>query len=233
MYKTTMKELPLSERPYEKCEAHGPESLSDKELLTVLIRTGTKKERADEVALRLLSACGKGGLSELSGMNAAQLKKIGGIGRVKALQLQCVCELAKRIASGKRLLGTKISSPEEIAAYYGANLRYHRKEVLILIVLDTKSRVVAEEVLSLGTVNTSIADPREIFLAALKHQGVSIILLHNHPSGDPEPSIEDIKTTERVRDAGKLLGIFLQDHIIIGQDSYVSLRADGYLNFLG
>lgn len=154
-------------------------------------------------------------------------------GRVKAIQMQCVCEFAKRAASGKRLLGTKFLSPDEIAAYYGANLKYRNKEVLVLLVLDAKNRIIAEEVLSVGTINTSIADPREIFLTAFRNQGVSIILLHNHPSGDPQPSREDIQTTLRICEAGKLVGIFLQDHIILGQDSYISLRADGYLNFAG
>ncbi len=233
MYKTTMKELPVSEQPYEKCEANGAESLSDRELLAVLIRTGTKTERADEIALRLLAACGKDGLQALFRMNAKELMKIGGIGRVKAVQIQCVCEFAKRAASGKRLLGTKFLSPDEIAAYYGANLKYHNKEVLVLLVLDAKNRIIAEEVLSVGTINTSIADPREIFLTAFRNQGVSVILLHNHPSGDPQPSREDIQTTLRICEAGRLVGIFLQDHIILGQDSYISLRADGYLNFAG
>lgn len=230
--KSTMKELPAFERPYEKCEAYGPKALSDRELLAIIIRSGTRSERADEVALRLLASCGDNGLIQLADRSLHELKQIPGIGRVKALQLQCICELAKRIVSGKPLIGNQISSPEEVAAYYGTSLKNNKKEVLILIILDTKNRVIAEEVLSLGTINSSIADPREIFLCALKHQAVSIILLHNHPSGDPEPSAEDIKITERVLHAGRLLGIFLKDHIIVGRDSYVSLRADGYLNFL-
>ncbi len=229
--KQTMKELPVSERPYEKVELEGVEKLSDKELLTVLIRSGTKKERADQIALRILEVCGIEGLPALWNTDMEELKEIPGIGRVKAIQLVCVCELARRIARGKRLFGTRISSAEDIVSYYNVQLKYQQKECLILVVLDSKNRILADEILSVGTINASIADPREIFMTALKKNGVSIILLHNHPSGDPTPSREDIITTERIFKAGELLGIRLYDHIIIGQNSYISLQAEGYFNF--
>lgn len=227
--KYTMKELPVSERPYEKAEAEGVERLSDKELLTVLIRSGTKQERADQVALKILEYCGEDGLQALWNLPAEELKTLPGIGRVKAIQIVCVCELARRMAGGKRLFGTKIASPKDVVSYYQARLRYQQKECLVLIVLDSKNRILADEILSVGSLSASIADPREIFLAALKKNGASIILLHNHPSGDPTPSKEDILTTERVENAGKLLGIPLTDHIVLGLDSYISLKAEGYL----
>lgn len=227
--KQTMKELPLSERPYEKVEAEGVEHLSDKELLTVLIRTGTKSERADQVAFRILEACGDDGLQALWNLDMEELKSMPGIGRVKAIQLVCVCELARRMARGKRLYGTKISSPEDVVSFYNVQFKYQPKECLVLLVLDSKNRILSDKILSMGTVNASIADPREIFLTALKKNGVSVILLHNHPSGDPTPSREDLLTTERIQKAGKLVGIPLKDHIIIGQNSYISLNAEGYL----
>lgn len=227
--KQTMKDLPISERPYEKVELDGVEKLSDKDLLTVLIRTGTRQERADQIALRILDFCGEDGLSSLWNMTLEELKNLPGIGRVKAIQMVCVCELARRMARGKRLYGMKISSSGDIVGYYSAQLKYQQKEYLILVILDSKNRVIADEMLSVGTINTSIADPREIFMKAVKRNGVSIILLHNHPSGDPTPSKEDILTTERIAKAGALLGIPLKDHIIIGQDSYISLLAEGYL----
>ena len=227
--KQTMKELPFSERPYEKAETEGVERLSDKELLTALIRTGTKTERADQIALQILNACGEDGVAALWNMDMEELKNISGIGRVKAIQLVCVCELAKRMARGKRLYGTRVTSPEDIVGYYNAQLKYQQKECLIILVLDSKNRVIADEMISVGTINSSLADPREIFLAALKKNGVSIILLHNHPSGDPTPSKEDILITKRIAKAGELLGISLNDHIIIGQNSYISLLAEGYL----
>lgn len=231
MKNLTMKQLPLSERPYEKCEITGAESLSDKELLSVIIRTGTKKERADEVALRVLEYCGNDGLQALWNMKNEDLKKISGIGKVKSVQIMCICELAKRLARGKRIVGQKISSPEDMISYYNIHLKYLEKEALILLILDSKNRILSEEMLSIGTINTSIADPREIFYTALKRNAVSILLLHNHPSGDPTPSTEDILVTKRIIDAGRLLGIPLYDHIIIGQNSYISLRGEKYLEF--
>lgn len=227
--KQTMKELPVSERPYEKAELEGAERLSDRELLSVFIRTGTKEERADQIAMRILEACGEDGLQALWNMGLEELKKLPGIGRVKAIQLTCICELARRMARGKRIFGSKVSSPEDIVSYYNVQLKYQQKECLVLLVLDSKNRVLSEEILSVGTMNASIADPREIFSSALKKNGVAIILLHNHPSGDPTPSREDILTTQRIAGAGELLGIHLNDHIIIGQNSYISLLAEGYL----
>lgn len=225
----TMKDLPISERPYEKAEAEGVERLTDKELLTVLIRSGTKSERADQIAHKILDFCGDNGLQTLWNMDIEEFKAIPGIGRVKSIQLSCICELAKRLSRGKRLFGMRITSSEDVVSYYGAQLYNFQKEVLILIVLDSKNRIICDETLSVGNVNSSIADPREIFMKALKKNGVSIILLHNHPSGDPEPSKEDIITTERMEYAGKILGIPLKDHIIIGHGTYISLRAEGYL----
>lgn len=227
--KQTMKQLPVSERPYERVETEGVSKLSDKDLLTVLIRTGTKEERADQIAFRLLEFCGDNGIQGLWNLDMEELKVLPGIGRVKAIQLICVCELAKRMARGKRLFGTKIRTSEDIVDYYKAQLKFESKECLVLLVLDSKNRIISEEVLSVGTIQASIADPREIYLSALRKNGTSIILIHNHPSGDPTPSIEDIKTTEQILSAGRLLGIELQDHIIIGQDSYISLKAEGYL----
>ncbi len=221
----------MSEQPYEKCAVQGAEHLSDKELLTILIRTGTKTERADEVALRLLNACGRDGLQALWNMNAKEFTRISGIGRVKAIQLLCVCELARRLAGGRRLLGKKLSSPEEIVNYYNIHFKYLQKEQLILLILDSRHCVIAEEVLSVGNIHSSIADPREIFLSALKKNGVFLILVHNHPSGDPTPSKADLKVTEQIVFAGKMLGIPLSDHIIIGQDSYISLRAETDIEF--
>jgi len=168
-------------------------------------------------------------LQALWNFDIEQLKSLPGIGRVKAIQLVCVCELAKRMARGKRLFGTKINSPEDVVAYYSMQLKYHQKECLILVILDSKNRILSDDIISVGTLHASIAEPREIFLAALRKNGASVILLHNHPSGDPTPSMEDILTTERIEKAGYLLGIPLNDHIILGQNSYISLKGEGYL----
>lgn len=227
--KQTMKELPLSERPYEKAETEGVERLSDRELLTVFIRSGTKTERADQVALHLLEICGEDGLQALWNLTLEELMCIPGIGKVKSIQLLCACELARRMARGKRLSGKRISSSEDVVSYYNMQLKYQPRECLILLVLDSKNKILADEVMSIGSIRASVADPREIFLTAIRKNGVAIILLHNHPSGDPTPSNEDISTTKRIAEAGQILGIHLLDHIIIGQNSYVSLLAEGYL----
>lgn len=228
--KQTMKELPPSERPYEKAELEGVEQLSDRELLTVFIRSGTKTERADQVAFHLLELCGADGLQALWNLSLDKLKSIPGIGKVKAIQILCACELARRMARGKRLPGTRISSSEDVVSYYNIQLKYQTRECLILIILDSKNRILSEEVLSVGSIRASVADPREIFLSAIRKNGVSIILLHNHPSGDPTPSSEDIRTTRQIAEAGELLGVRLLDHIIIGQNSHVSLLAEGYIS---
>ncbi len=229
--KTTMKELPVSEQPFEKCIEAGAEALSDKELLTVLIRSGNKSLRADEIALELLEMCGKEGISALTSFEVSDFDNVPGIGQVKAIQLSCVIELSRRIANTKKPWGNKFSSSEQIAEYYIPRLCGKTKEQLHVLVMDVKNRVIKDEIISIGNVNTSICDPREIMAFTLKMNGVNIILMHNHPSGDPSPSRDDIIITERVFKAGKLVGINLLDHIIIGRDSFVSLKGDGFYDF--
>lgn len=232
MYQKTMKQLPKSEQPYERCLAHGAGALSDRELLTVLIRSGTRQQRADEVALQLLELCGEEGLAALCRKTAAEIQTVTGIGKVKAVQLCCLCELAARIFAGTDRIGAGFHSPEEIASHYLPRMCHLGREVLLALILDSKNRVLSEQSISVGTINYSVADPREIYSTVLRQNGSSVILLHNHPSGDPTPSREDISSTQRIFQAGKLLGISLLDHIILGKTGYVSLREEGYLNFL-
>lgn len=227
----TMKEMPLSERPSEKCQEYGAESLTDKELLTVLIRSGNKDKRADEIALNLIEMCGSDGLYGMFEMSVNDFMKIPGIGKVKATQLSCVLELCKRLQSGKKLWGNKFSSAQQIGDYYVPRLSGLRKEQLHILIMDIKNRIIKDEILSVGNISSSICDPREILSATLKHNGVKIILMHNHPSGDPTPSEEDLMITERVYKACSVTGIALLDHIIIGGETYVSLKGDGYYGF--
>ncbi len=226
--KITMKELPVSERPFEKCMETGIEALSDKELLTILIRTGSYPYRADEVALNVLSYCGNKGITALFRMIPDELSQIPGIGKVKAVQLAAACELSRRIASSKKPFGNRFVSSKAIADYYIPMLSKKTREQFYVIVLDTKNRVLHEELLSIGNISSAIADPRDIFQIVLKYNGSSIVLLHNHPSGDPTPSTEDIKITKRISQAGHIMGVDVEDHVIIGGNSYVSLREDGY-----
>lgn len=226
----TVKELPLSERPYEKCEKSGPGTLSDAELLAIIIRTGSLNERAVDVATSVLSySNAHPGLIGLNHITMKELRSVKGIGRVKAIQLICIAELTKRMAKATYEGGLKLITPETVANYYMQDMRHLTQEKILLIMLDSKSKILKDMIISSGTVNSSLLSPREIFLTALKYEAVNVIILHNHPSGDPTPSREDINTTKRMKDAGNLIGIKLMDHIIIGDNKYISLGEQGYL----
>ncbi|MGB8455049.1 MAG: DNA repair protein RadC [Anaerocolumna sp.] len=226
----TVKEMPLSERPYEKCEKSGAAALSDAELLAVIIRSGSRNERAADVAARVLGqSAGYPGLIGLNHMNMNELQSIKGIGRVKAIQLLCIAELTKRMAKATNEGRLKMITPEAVAHYYMQDMRHLSRERVLLIMLDSKSKILKDMVISTGTVSSSLLSPREIFLNALKYEAVNVILLHNHPSGDPTPSREDIQITKRMKEAGNLIGIKLMDHIIIGDNKYVSLSEQGFI----
>lgn len=226
----TLKELPLSERPYEKCEQYGSQALSDAELLAVIIRTGARNERAVDVASRVLDrSSGYPGLIGLNHMDLNELKSIRGIGRVKAIQLLCIAELTKRMAKATNEGRLKMITPEAVAHYYMQDMRHLTRERVLLIMLDSKSKILKDMIISTGTVNSTLLSPREIYLNALKYEAVNVILLHNHPSGDPTPSREDIQTTKRMQEAGNLIGIKLMDHIIIGDNKYISLSEKGLM----
>lgn len=212
------------ERPYEKCERFGVGSLTDIELLAVLLRNGTVNMNSIELARTILYPSNRqGGLISLHQADLTQLKQIRGIGRVKALQIICIVELSRRLAKASAVKGLDFSSPAKIAEYYMEDLRHHQQEQMKLLMLNTKARLVGETDISKGTVNATLVSPRDLFIEALQKNAVSIILLHNHPSGDPTPSKEDILMTKRVKEAGSLIGIELLDHIIIGNNCYTSL----------
>lgn len=229
----TMKEVLLVERPYEKCEQWGAASLTDIELLAALLRTGTRGENALELSRRVLYASGENGILGIHHMSMEQLKKIKGVGRVKAIQLACISELSKRLAKASACELLSFTTPSSIAGYYMEDLRHEKQELMKLLMLNSKSRLIGETNISKGTVNASLITPRELFIEALSKNAVSIIVLHNHPSGDPTPSKEDILITGRIRDAGRLIGIELLDHIIIGNNCYISFSEKGLLNTKG
>ena len=230
MTRNTISELPVSERPYEKCQAFGPGGLTDAELLAVILRTGTKGQGALETARQVLELCiPYGGLQGLYHLTCGELQKIPGIGTVKSIQLSCIGEFVKRISRTRTRREQAFHTPEEVASYFMEEMRHKEKEELRAVFLDTKGHLLKETILSVGTVNEAFISPREIFLDALKYRAVDMILLHNHPSGDPEPSEEDTLVTKRVAEAGELLGIFLLDHIIIGDNCYISLKERGIL----
>ena len=198
-------------------------------MLAVLLRTGTRGENAVELSQRILYHAGETGILGLHHFSLQRLLKLRGIGKVKAIQILCLSELAKRLAKASAEKNLKFSAPESIAEYYMEDLRHEKQEVMKLIMLDSKAALVGETDISKGTVNASLITPRELFVEALQKSAVSIILMHNHPSGDPVPSRDDILATERIREAGELVGIELLDHIIIGNNCYISFREEKLL----
>jgi len=224
----TVKKLPETERPYEKCEKFGAGLLSDAELLAVIIKTGTKGTRSIDLAHHILNLGGQaGGLNHLNKLKMEDLQKIKGIGKVKSIQILCALELSRRIAKASASERIRFDNPTEIAAYYMEDMRYYQQEHLILVMLDTKHNMIKESLISKGSINATIVDPRVIFIEALHYQAVNIILIHNHPSGDPTPSMEDVEVTKKISEAGRLIGVRLSDHIIIGDKQYVSLHMKG------
>ena len=226
-----MKEIPSADRPYEKCLQYGPESLSDTELLSIIIRTGARGENSLDLAQKILALnYPQEGILGLLHHSMPELMKIRGIGQVKATMLLCIGELSKRIWR-KNAVQEVISfqEPAGIAAYYQEDMRHMEQEQLHIMLLNTKQRLIRDILISQGTVNASIASPREIFLESLRYHAVYIIMVHNHPSGDPTPSQEDKNLTMRVKEAGNLIGIQLIDHVIIGDNSYISFRERGIL----
>mgnify|MGYP000966318410 CR=1 FL=1 len=223
--KMTMKELPESERPYEKLKKYGPHFLSDAELLAIVFRTGSRGERAVEIAQRLLTLNQYNpGLIGLYDTSLQELQKIKGIGEVKSIQIQAVMELSKRFAKYQGKEQFKISSPRSIAAIYMEEMRYLKQEHFKVVLLDTKNKIIGDRDVTIGSINSSIVHPREVFKEAIQRSAAHIILLHNHPSGDPSPSREDVQVTKRIIEAGELLGIPVLDHIIIGNGNYISLK---------
>lgn len=222
--------LPKDERPYERCMRHGPEQLSDRELLAVLLRTGAKGQTVLELAGEILKLTPeRKGFTGLRRLSLEELTKVQGIGKIRAIQLKCVLELARRMAREEAGKGVFFRNPGAIAEYYMEDLRHREQEVLLLLMLNQKGRLLREKYMFKGTVNASMISPREIFLEALSARAVQLVLLHNHPSGDVHPSREDLNVTRRISEAGELLGIHLADHIIIGEHTYTSFREKKYL----
>jgi DNA repair protein RadC len=224
-----IKDLPTGERPYEKLEKHGSQVLSDAELLAIIIKTGNRNETSVALAQRLLTedTCDKG-LAFLYDLSLEQLRSIKGIGKVKSVQINALMELSKRIAASfgmdDRII---IKSPEDVGRLLMEDMRHLKKEVFKIILLNTKNHILRVVDISIGSLTASIVHPREVFIEAVKSGCGSIILVHNHPSGDPEPSTEDVDTTRRLVDGGNILGIKVLDHIIIGNGKCISLKERG------
>ncbi|SCW46233.1 DNA repair protein RadC [Paenibacillus tianmuensis] len=223
----TLRDVPSEDRPRERMMLYGAQALSNAELLAILLRTGTYKESAVHVAQRLLIQCG--GLRMLTDMSMEQLTEIKGIGEAKALQIQAGIELGRRLARSTMNETVTIRSPQDVAALLMEDLRYLQKEHFVCLFLNTKNHVIGQETLSMGSLNASIVHPREVFRAAIKRSSASIVCAHNHPSGDPTPSPEDVEITKRLVQAGEIVGIDVLDHIVIGDKRYVSLKELGFM----
>jgi DNA repair protein RadC len=222
-----LRDVPHEERPRERMMRYGAEALSHAELLAILLRTGTQRQSAIHLAGSVLQQCGS--LRNLMDMSMEQLTAIRGIGPAKALQLRAGIELGRRITRSKLGETVTVRKPQDAADYVMEELRYLKKEHFLCLFLNTKNHIIARETLSVGTLNASLVHPREVFRAAIQRSSASIICVHNHPSGDPTPSPEDIALTKRLVEAGELVGIEVLDHLVIGDARFVSLKEQGYM----
>ena len=218
----SLKNLPNSEKPYEKLEMFGEKTLSNSELLAIIIKTGTKEQTAVGLAQTVLSLNKRTQLRGLQEISLKELKKIKGIGRVKAIQIKAVCEIAKRMAMPLDLK-VEIKKPQDVANLLTEELRYEKKEIVKLLILNNKNMVEKIVDLAHGDNNSALVDVRKILEEVLKTGMTKFILVHNHPSGDIKPSFKDIETTKKVEEASRLIGLQLLDHIIIGQESFYSI----------
>jgi len=215
-----IKDLPEDSKPRERFLKYGPEAMSDAELFAIILRTGSKGENVLEVANRILAEYGMGKLFDCS---IKELRKIRGIGQTKAIELLTIAELAKRYNNFKREI-KHIKSAEDVFDLFHQRLKDEKQENFIVLMLNSKNQIIDEQLISKGILDASIIDPREVFKPAIKNSSSRIILIHNHPSGNPEPSKEDRETTGKLIVAGELLGIKVLDHVIIGIDSYWSWK---------
>ena len=219
-----LNKLPTSERPYEKLEMYGPSLLSNSELLAIIIKTGTKNETAVDVAQRVLSIeMESDSLRFIQEISIEQLKKIKGIGRVKAIQIKAVGEIAKRLSKPLNNNNITIKSPQDVANLLMEELRYEKNEILKIIVLNTKNKIQKIQNIAIGGTFSINIEPKDILKENIKMEMPKLIVVHNHPSGNSTPSQSDIEITERIKKAAELFGIQLLDHIVIGDGTYQSI----------
>ncbi|MDQ0882926.1 DNA repair protein RadC [Peribacillus sp. V2I11] len=225
--KMLIRDYPKEERPRERFLQDGPQSLSNQELLALLLRTGSREESVLQLSSRLINSFK--GLRLLKEASVEELTMIKGIGEAKAIQILASVELGRRISNLNDQDRYVIRSPEDGANYCMEEMRFLSQEHFVCLYLNTKNQVLQKTTVFIGSLNASIVHPREVFKEAFKRSAASIICLHNHPSGDPSPSREDIEVTKRLVECGKIIGIEVLDHIIIGEHKYVSLKEKGYL----
>lgn len=219
-------ELPESQRPYERFYHLGGESLSDQELLAIIIGSGSRGMNALETAQEILSSFARGeGIPELADTSIEELMEVPGVGMSKAVRIKAALEMGRRCQNKRLKQSVDCTSPSLIAAYFRPQMEHLPNEELRAVFLDCKNKLIREMVVSKGGLSSAVIHPRDLFREAVKANASALVLVHNHPSGDPSPSPEDLKTTRRFVEAGHMLGIRLHDHIIIGKDRFISLFA--------
>lgn len=225
--KMKIKDIEVNDRPREKMAIEGIDKLTSEELLAILINTGNRETSAIGLATEILQKTH--GIKGLAEADLFMLQSIKGIGPAKATTIFAAMELSRRISKLQCRAKVDIDSPQTVAAFFMEELRYKKKELVKALLLDTKKNIITDVLISEGSLNASIVHPREVFLEAIRRSANNLVLVHNHPSGDPEPSNEDIKITLRLKEAGEILGIKLLDHIIIGDGSYRSFKEMNYI----
>jgi len=224
-----IKDWPADERPREKLLASGADKLSDAELLALIIRTGDSSSKCSAVDLARSLLSRFGSLRQLAAASISELCQQAGIGPAKAAEIQALFQIARRFSDHRLQPGKPYSSAQEVFLHFHERLCDYRKEVFLALLLDAKNRLIKEVQISEGSLSASIVHPREVFAPVLRESAAAVLFVHNHPSGDPTPSREDIEITERLKQVGDLMGVRVLDHIIIGNGEYVSLADRGLL----
>ena len=226
-YTVMMKDMPQELRPREQLEQRGPQALHLREIIAILLRTGNTNTPVTQLAENLLAKFKT--LRRLANATIQELTEVPGIGPAKACQLQAAFELGKRLATLPEMQYPVITTPQDAAGLIMENMRYYQEEHFLIIFLDTRHRLIQQKDISVGTLNASLVHPREVFQAAISAKAAKVILAHNHPSGDPTPSAEDLALTARLKQVGDLVGIPVIDHLVIGDNRFVSMQDRGMM----
>lgn len=219
-----VRDLPAEERPREKLIQRGAASLSDTELLAILLRTGTSSVSVLHLAEEVLAKYQDKGLVAIMNISPQEIASVHGVGLAKAATIVAAVELGRRLSAKAAQKLEKIEGPEDVARYASPLLRFEQKEHFLVMLLDVRNRVLAMPTVSIGSLTASVAHPREIFREAIRYSAANMILIHNHPSGDPTPSREDVQITKQMMKAGEIMGIPVLDHVIIAGDGFLSLK---------
>ena len=221
---TKIKDLPKIDRPREKLEKYGPERLSNSELLAILLRSGQKGINVVELSKRILSKFSADGLVRA---NVKELKNTFGLGSAKACEIAACFELGRRLLQNKK--SVLLLSPKDVWEEL-KDIRDNKKEHFVIFFLDARNQEIKREIISIGSLNANLVHPREVFEPAVRHLAAQIIVAHNHPSGDTEPSEDDLEITKRLVESGKILGIDVVDHIVVTKDKFLSMKQEGIIN---